>query len=1025
MATGECQYVSKWQVKPLQGKHDWPTWKARIEYYMSAKAASCMLGKTKKPQAVGETATDNELKEIEEWEKSDRDAVSALLHCVSDENLAKISRFTTSHERWSELCRLYDGAHDVRSYDLCMQFFGYTKEPTDDIGTHMSKLKNIWNELKIALKSDDEFKEVNLPDMFLECKVLDTLDEQFFSFRSSWGMIDKKHRTIANLTDQLCTYERSLEKQDTSVDGSHALASLGIRKAQRGAQQPKRVLECWSCGEPGHKEVDCQQKSRDKNTNRGRYGNFASRQGPRSGNRQSGKSSTESSGRVMLVEANVFQMSSTCDPDAWFSDSGATRHVTNQGENFVTYEPFDKGSQFGVRTVDGTYYAAKGQGDIKTKVSIGGRWESRTLCGAWFIPELKANLFSVISTQDRVPGSEYIQTSETCRIEESDGSVLVQGYRQESGLFKLAMKVVKSCVTSEVNLAAAKKTTDLQIWHERLGHQDKRHVQKFLKSVGIDIKSDFSLCEGCQYGKLHRLPFGKCPKAESPGEVIHSDLCGPFDESFGGLRYFVCFKDAASKYRSVYFMKQKSETVEKLREFLATTKTLGIVVKEIKCDNGGEFTSKVFRNEIAREGIKFSPSEPFTPQQNGGAECENRTLVEFARSLRLSHSPFNKRFWAELTNTAAYVLNRTGPTGVDGKSPYELWFKKKPSIKHLRVIGTVCYVHVPDGKRTKLDSKAVRGYLIGYDEDNGYRVIMDYGGKGRLLRSRHVVFDSEPCTVNRVVIPVPISEAQKLDLKNNKEGAQNPDVGDVSNASGEAAGESCSTDQMTELEPTKRPIRNRRRPTRFGDYVSSIDSDNGVQDEEEKDDPDFTLLCPEMSDEDEPLTFTEAQNSSESELWKTAMDKEIRSLKENQTWELERLPNGRKAIDTKWIYKRKLNADGSVDKFKARLVAKGFRQKAGVDYGNTFSPVAKMSTIRMMTSVAANENLSLTQFDVSTAFLYGDLEEKIYVKQLTGYDDGTGRVCRLKRSLYGLKQSPRCWNKRFGKFMSDRGIQSQ
>jgi hypothetical protein len=145
--------------------------------------------------------------------------------------------------------------------------------------------------------------------------------------------------------------------------------------------------------------------------------------------------------------------------------------------------------------------------------------------------------------------------------------------------------------------------------------------------------------------------------------------------------------------------------------------------------------------------------------------------------------------------------------------------------------------------------------------------------------------------------------------------------------------------------------------------------------------------------------------------WRQAMDKKIRSLKENQTWELVDLPKGAKAIPCKSVLPLKTNADGSIDRYKARLVVKGFNQREGVDYTQTFSPVATMTNIRSILSVAANKGMYLAQFDVSTAFLYGNLEEIIYMEQPSGYEDGTGKACKLKKGLYGLK-TPRCWNRR-------------
>jgi hypothetical protein len=151
-------------------------------------------------------------------------------------------------------------------------------------------------------------------------------------------------------------------------------------------------------------------------------------------------------------------------------------------------------------------------------------------------------------------------------------------------------------------------------------------------------------------------------------------------------------------------------------------------------------------------------------------------------------------------------------------------------------------------------------------------------------------------------------------------------------------------------------------------------------------------------------------NSQNKLKWIEAMNKEIESLIENQTWDLTKLPKNRKALLCKWVFKIKRNPDGTVDKYKARLVAVGYSQKKGIDYDKTFSPVAKMSSIRALLSIAANEGLTLKQFDVSTAFLYGSVKEEIYMHQPVGHSDGSNNVCKLKRSLYGLKQAPKCWN---------------
>ena len=144
------------------------------------------------------------------------------------------------------------------------------------------------------------------------------------------------------------------------------------------------------------------------------------------------------------------------------------------------------------------------------------------------------------------------------------------------------------------------------------------------------------------------------------------------------------------------------------------------------------------------------------------------------------------------------------------------------------------------------------------------------------------------------------------------------------------------------------------------------------------------------------------------------MNEEMAALHVNKTWDLVPLPKDKNMIGCKWIYKVKHNADGSVSRYKARLVAKGYAQTYGIDYEETFSPVAKMATVRTIIAVAASKNWVLHQMDVKNAFLHGDLQEEVYMEQPQGYEDAThpDYVCKLKKALYGLKQAPRAWHAR-------------
>ncbi|KAK1651263.1 hypothetical protein QYE76_069068 [Lolium multiflorum] len=156
--------------------------------------------------------------------------------------------------------------------------------------------------------------------------------------------------------------------------------------------------------------------------------------------------------------------------------------------------------------------------------------------------------------------------------------------------------------------------------------------------------------------------------------------------------------------------------------------------------------------------------------------------------------------------------------------------------------------------------------------------------------------------------------------------------------------------------------------------------------------------------------------------WKAAMDEEYRALIQNETWHLVPTTHGQNVIDCKWVYKIKRKADGTVDRYKARLVAKGFKQRYGIDYEDTFSPVVKAATIRLVLSLAVSQGWNLRQLDVKNAFLHGVLEEEVYMRQPPGYETRVGHVCKLDKALYGLKQAPRAWYSRLSSKLQSLGF---
>jgi transposase InsO family protein len=223
----------------------------------------------------------------------------------------------------------------------------------------------------------------------------------------------------------------------------------------------------------------------------------------------------------------------------------------------------------------------------------------------------------------------------------------------------------------------------LQVWHERFGHQNKRHVMKVLKQHSINVETNKEFCDGCALGKVHRQSLGTWTNQPSiVGEQINADVRGPMTErSAGGAHYYICFKDDYSKFRHVFFITTKGEVEDCLRKFLKEVKTAGHVTKVLLSDGGKEFNCEAVQKVLEEHGIAHRLTMPYTPKQNGAAEQENCTVVESAHSM-LHASGLPKELWAEACNTAVYILNHTGPTLVEGKTPLELWTGSYTTFGH-------------------------------------------------------------------------------------------------------------------------------------------------------------------------------------------------------------------------------------------------------------------------------------------------------------------------------------------------------
>lgn len=358
----------------------------------------------------------------------------------------------------------------------------------------------------------------------------------------------------------------------------------------------------------------------------------------------------------------------------------------------------------------------------------------------------------------------------------------------------------------------------------------------------------------------------------------------------------------------------------------------------------------------------------------------------------LANAKLPMKFWAEAVSTAEYLINRSPAKALQDSTPEEQWCKEKPDISNLKVFGCTAMVHIPSQKRQKWDMKSKKCTFLGYcEESKRYRFMEKDTHK--IIKSRDAVFienkkgyreeesktenaeekrntfvqvtnttdeepeetDNEPADNSSDLHEDENSRIEELSEDNDDQEETFIDVEDFYRPSAESQEESVSTDT---------PRRSHRKPAAkvFHDYYTYLDTE----------DP-------------KPKTWKEALEGSEKEDWKAAMDSEYNSLLKNNTWILCDLPEDKRVIQTKWIFKRKRAADGSIDRYKARLVAKGFMQVKGIDYGEAYSPVVRMSSIRLLFAIAVKYELHIIHLDVEAAYLQGELEDDLYIQQPEPY----------------------------------------
>ncbi|GMI69275.1 hypothetical protein HRI_000596800 [Hibiscus trionum] len=751
---------------------------------------------------------------------------------------------------------------------------------------------------------------------------------------------------------------------------------------------------------------------------------------------------------------------------AWYPDSGATSHLTPDAGNI--YFPLSYAGSGKVSVADGSTVAISSIGNSSINSSV----RPLVLTNLLHVPSIKKNLLSVSKfTRDNSVSIEFFPDS--CVVKDlTTRQQMLRGFQSE-GLYKLvsdesvvrgnssassgSFVVTSSDCNTSADAFACNSSVGFHVWHRRLGHPSIDTLAKLSKICKFSvINTEEFFCEACKLGKSHKLPFQKSVSVyNKPLEHVQMDVWGPAPLLSNNYAYYVSFFDAATRYTWIYFVARKSDVPNVVVNFHSMVeRQTGSQLKVVQSDCGSEF--KPLGQYFLQKGVQFLNTCPYSSEQNGRVERKHRHIVELGLTL-LAQSGVPFKYWSDAFYTSVYLINRLPTRVLGGSSPYEIFFGKVPDYGFLKVFGCQCFPLTRPFNQHKLQPRSKPCLFLGYCPNrHGYKCL---DSEGKLIVSRHVQFnenffpclqkkqshskshssssDSKPVKV-KFVSPRNVSSSQDC----------SPSSSNLQTSSSSSEFHSFSTDPSVsssgpcDFVSSDSPVSSIPSPHVVVDDTSveagsqdiaqsvpqssSQNSLSSSQLLQHSSNPTHTMVIRSKAGVFKPKAFlseveipvpTDVYQALSVGEWKDAVMKEFNALVSKDTWKVVPLPPDRVPIGCKWLFKVKKNADGSISRYKARLVAKGFSQQAGFDYSETFSPVDKPVTVRILLSVALNNGWALRQIDVDNAFLNGDISEEVYMQQPPGFeqknDNGQQLVCKLQKSLYGLKQAPRAWFDKF------------
>ena len=980
---------SIFKIPKLSNSDDWDIWSLRIEAILIEKGYLdvCQTSEEAFIESIANLDPREGEARLEAHRALSLKALAYIRLALADGPLLQTKSIRDPYKLLKALGGLYESKGFSSEFILCKSLINTTlSNSKGNLEFYLQNIRRLVNDL--------ESKNISLPTNFVAALVLNNLSKEYDYIVTIITQTIREN-SIVNLDaifSQLIDESRRLKynnrgsyNKDTSNIDTSTSREIEMSNSTKGTKTSNnsKNLVCSYCSKKGHIEDKCFKKHPNLRPNR--------------------NVSTTTTVEENEVEETVVSTSISKSSN-FVLDSAATIHICCDKELFDYINPVNTSIKWGNNTSN--TIKASGIGDISLKFLSTD--QNAKLTGVLYIPELRVNLISLALLAKKDITLNFTKDYITI-YKPNSKAVLARGlYKDNVVSFKVASNKRDSSLQDR-NIVLSTQST-YNPWHQRLGHIGGKALMALPNNVqGLNVDfskytDNFRDCETCIKSKgTQKINREVSTKPYWFLEKVTIDIGGPIKPtSSRGFRYYITFLDAATGYLEVTLLKDRSNTSIAIESFINKAENLSsYTLKRLHCDN--EFKTRDIESLALRKGFEITTSAPYTPEQKGAGERINRTLFNKVRALLIT-SNLALKYWNEALLSAVYLYNRTPHSSYQFRTPYEVRYSKKPDLSNIKTWGSLAYKKEPIEHLNKLDARTTPYYLIGYST-NQYKLLDPSTSKTIYARDVYVIEnkfykEADLEEDQNIFEKVEIKDLETIDL-DLESTIQDKDLSiDIP-----IEDRTTEVDDHIDIEDIE-PIKAREHTTQEEFYNQLLD---------------YSVLATSSIDS-EPTTLQEVLEHPDKDKYLDAIEVEIKGLEHNNTWTLVPRPKDKPVLKGRLVFKKKLKANGNLDKYKARYVVKGFLQKQGINYNETFASTTKPISLRLLLAIATLLDLEVYKGDVKQAFAVPAIDAEVYLEQPPLYNKDKNLVCRLNKALYGLKQAARQWQKHINSILLSLGF---